>query len=66
MNGIDEGLVFPGEGDLSGVSDDKLIKLRDVAGAYLNKTYTDYMEARDHSIAIQLELQNRGIVKPKD
>ena len=64
-SGIDEGLVFPGEGDLSGVSDDKLIKLRDVSGAYLQKTFADYQEAREHSIAIQMELQKRGIIKPK-
>lgn len=62
-NGINNVEVFD---DLTQVSDEKLLKLRDVAGAYLHKTFKDYMEARDHTIAIQLELQTRGIIKPKD
>lgn len=52
--------------DLTAVTDEKLLKLRDVAGDHLQDTFTEYMAARDRSIAIQLELQNRGIVKPKD
>lgn len=65
MNGIDEGRVIPGEGDLSGIPSDKLIKLRDVAGAYLQKTFKDYEEAREHSIKIQMELTRRGVIKAK-
>lgn len=52
--------------DLTAVTDEKLLKLRDVAGDHLQDTFTEYMAARDRSIAIQLELQNRGIVKLKD
>ena len=52
--------------DLTVVTDEKLLKLRDVAGDHLRDTFTEYMAARDRSIAIQLELQNRGIIKPKD
>lgn len=52
--------------DLTLVTDEKLLKLRDVAGDHLQDTFTEYMAARDRSIAIQLELQNRGIIKPKD
>jgi len=62
-NGTNNVEVFD---NLTQVTDEKLLKLRDVAGAYLQKTFKDYQEAREHSIAIQLELQNRGIVKPKD
>lgn len=52
--------------DLTAVTDEKLLKLRDVAGDHLQDTFTEYMAARDRSIAIQLELQSRGIIKPKD
>lgn len=52
--------------DLTVVTDEKLLKLRDVAGDHLRDTFTEYMAARDRSISIQLELQNRGIIKPKD
>jgi hypothetical protein len=62
-NGTNNVEVFD---DLSQVTDEKLLKLRDVAGDHLQETFTEYMAARDRSIAIQLELQNRGIVKPKD
>lgn len=51
--------------DLSKVPNEKLLKLRDVAGEYLRETFADYQEARDHVIAIQMELQTRGIIKPK-
>lgn len=63
MNGTSNVEVFD---DLSKVTDEKLLKLRDVAGDHLQETFTEYMAARDRSIAIQLELQKRGIVKPKD
>lgn len=49
--------------DVTQVSDEKLLKLRDVAGDHLQETFTEYMAARDRSIAIQLELQKRGIIK---
>lgn len=49
--------------DLTAVTDEKLLKLRDVAGDHLQETFTEYMSARDRSIAIQLELQKRGIIK---
>lgn len=62
--GLNDGVVVESWDDLSNISDDKLIKLRDVAGAYLQKTFKEYIEAREHSIAIQMELVGRGIVKP--
>lgn len=49
--------------DVTQVSDEKLLKLRDVAGDHLQETFTEYMAARGRSIAIQLELQKRGIIK---
>lgn len=52
--------------DLTAVTDEKLLKLRDVAGDHLQETFKEYMEARDRSIAIQLELVNRGIIKSAD
>lgn len=52
--------------DLTAVTDEKLLKLRDVAGDHLQDTFAEYMAARDRSIAIQMELQSRGIIKPKD
>lgn len=52
--------------DLSQVTDEKLLKLRDVAGDHLQDTFADYMAARDRSIAIQMELEKRGIIKLRD
>ena len=59
-NGINDVENFD---DLTKVSDEKLMKLRDVNGDHLQETFTEYMSARDRSIAIQLELIKRGIVK---
>lgn len=63
MNGTNSVEVFD---DLSQVTNEKLLKLRDVAGDHLQETFTEYMAARDRSIAIQLELVNRQIIKSKD
>lgn len=49
--------------DLTVVTDEKLLKLRDVAGDHLQESFQEYMAARDRTISIQLELVNRGIVK---
>ncbi len=60
MNGTNNVESFD---DLSQVTDEKLLKLRDVAGDHLQETFSEYMAARDRSIDIQLELVKRGIVK---
>lgn len=49
--------------DLTAVTNEKLLKLRDVVGDHLQDTFAEYMAARERSIAIQLELVKRGIVK---
>lgn len=60
MNGTNNVESFD---DLGQVTDEKLLKLRDVAGDHLQETFAEYMAARDRSIDIQLELVKRGIVK---
>ena len=52
--------------DLSKVSDEKLLKLRDVSREYLQETFADYQDARNRVIAIEMQLQTRGITKPKE
>lgn len=56
----DTGEVVKSWDDLSGIPTDKLIKLRDVCRDHLNETYKEYMEARDHSLAIRMELAKRN------
>lgn len=60
MTGTNEGIVVKSWDDLSTISTDKLIKLRDVARDHLNETYNEYMDARNKSMAIQLELSKRS------
>ncbi len=62
-NGINDVEVFD---DLTQVTDEKLLKLRDVAGDHLSETFAEYMSARDRSISIQLELERRGIIKQQN
>lgn len=49
--------------DLSKVSNEKLVKLRDVARDNERETFSEYMDARQRTIDIQMELTKRGIVK---
>lgn len=51
-----------GEISLQEVTNDKLIKLRDVARDHLQEYFKEYMEARDRVIQIQQEMIKRGIV----
>lgn len=47
---------------LSGISTDKLIKLRDVARDHLEETFREYMAARNYNVEIHEELKARGVV----
>lgn len=57
-NGIND----TGEISFKDVSDDKLIKLRDVAVDHLQETFQEYMAAREHVLEVRSEMIARGIV----
>ncbi|WNL63450.1 hypothetical protein [Citrobacter phage Tr1] len=59
----DEGVVVQSWDDLSNISDDKLLKLRDINKDHLQETFAEYMDARNHSMNIHLELSKRGVIK---
>ena len=56
------GINNTGELSLENVTNDKLIKMRDVALDHLQDSFKEYMEARDRVFEIRQAMVKRGMV----
>ncbi|BDU12263.1 hypothetical protein [Escherichia phage phiWec190] len=56
------GINNTGELSLENVTNDKLIKMRDVALDHLQDSFKEYMEARDRVLEIRQAMVKRGMV----